>query len=408
MHALWLWPLNLSESNPTQFQKAILKRCVHAIALLKPLGRLLFPTNGSMDVSLKDQRRAGLLSIMVICVAVSVLLCLSLFVNIYPVEQMMHHQAQVSYPVSTHTYSEQEMQETLAFWTPERMRAAVALEASSQHSQLAPQTQQTIRPLGSSHPSGSAASNSSFSPAVSPAQPIPRSLYPTQFRTVGKIFTTLAGGTDVGSGVALISKNRSVVDTAGHVFYDLGKRIWVQKVMFCPQYNNGNCPAGKWVAHVASVDSAWQSNGNFGQDFGDMAVFPMNKGVLDNVIGGSAYQYNGSQFTNELAAGYPENLNGEVMYACSGTGVADPAKNPRLAGIPCNMGGGSSGGPWFSHDAKGHVFVNGHTSAAAEGLLFAPYYNSEWFAVFNAVQNTQNPPSSSLVSRHTFPQTPAQ
>jgi hypothetical protein len=170
--------------------------------------------------------------------------------------------------------------------------------------------------------------------------------------------------------------------------------------MFCPQYYNGSCPAGEWFGRYSSVDGGWISSQNYAQDFGDFAVAPDPYGItIGAAIGASGYLYNGPQFSaQEVAYGYPGNLsNGQIMYVCNGNGIPDQGSppNPGLEGMPCDMGEGSSGGPWFTHDPTYGVVVNGHndisSSAIINGqsvaILYSPYYNSEWYNVFNNAQN---------------------
>lgn len=382
-HSVCFYQLRLRERKLTQFKQTFQRCFVHSVVLPGPFAKSLT----------KCQQRVLTLLIL--------LVSLALLLSLRPAEQTTRHQ--VVYPVVTHTYSEQEMQKTLAFWTPEHMRAAVGHDASSIHSQPVSHSGKVLGlppALNLSQPHIVGPTN---------AQLVSTSLYATKLRTVGKLFVidpstnpgVIGGGSC--SAVSLVSNNHSVVDTAGHCLYNQDKNTWNEDILFCPQYNNGICPVGKWVAKFVSVDAAWKSNHNATQDFGDIAVVANSNGALTDVVGASGYGYDGPQFTNEQAYGYPGNLsNGQVMYSCNGTGLTDPGHNPGLAGIPCsNMEGGSSGGPWFSHDAKGNMFVNGHNDVGAEGLMFSPHYNSEWFAVFNSVQNTKVSSSSPLVSVHT-------
>jgi hypothetical protein len=235
----------------------------------------------------------------------------------------------------------------------------------------------------------------------SSAQPVPQSTYATEHPTVGRIFATISQGVGVQcSGVLLVSKNHSVIDTAAHCLYDPNKQTWFQNLMFCPQYFNG-CPGDMWYARYAAMDTGWMSSHNSEQDFGDFSVAPNLDGIsIGSFIGGSGYLYDGPHYTSEDAYGYPHNLsNGEIMYTCSGSGAPvpgsrTPAPSPLLSGIPCDMGEGSSGGPWFTH-YNGGVFVNGHSDAGtiipttngqSISIMVSPYYNDEWYNIYNLVQ----------------------
>ncbi len=61
-----------------------------------------------------------------------------------------------------------------------------------------------------------------------------------------------------------------------------------------------------------------------------------------------------------------------------------------VVSIPCNMTGGSSGGPWFIK-IGGNWYLNGHNdfiSSMQPGHMFSPYYDDTWYALYDKAQHT--------------------
>lgn len=123
------------------------------------------------------------------------------------------------------------------------------------------------------------------------------------FRSVGKVFGTLAPNLlAMCSAVILASNNGSVVDLAGHCLYNRDKRVQLKKIMFCPQYYEGSCPAGKWAASSTLADPKWKASGDPALDYGIIVVSPHKKSTIADTVGASAWQYSsGTRFGNEEA-----------------------------------------------------------------------------------------------------------
>ena len=212
--------------------------------------------------------------------------------------------------------------------------------------------------------------------------------------TVGRVFLTNAAGQNLScSGTAVVSNNRSVVDTAGHCLYLYGS--WMRNVIFCPLYENGNTPYGCWAARDLEVPSEWinAKPNDYHQDFGMIIVAPNDEGLLTNVVGGVGWAYN--QPTNQAfyAYGYPAAapFDGQTRKSCEGaTGNTWKHGDGNVISIPCNMTGGSSGGPWFIQ-INGKLYLNGHndfTSGLQPGHMFSPYYDDTWYALYEKAQQT--------------------
>ncbi|MBO0783561.1 MAG: hypothetical protein J2P37_32515 [Ktedonobacteraceae bacterium] len=212
--------------------------------------------------------------------------------------------------------------------------------------------------------------------------------------TVGKVFFTNASGQNmVCSGTAVESSNKSVVDTAGHCLFWNGD--WVNNVIFCPLYDNGNTPYGCWAAQSLEVPNDWIEAGpnDLHHDFGMAIVSPNNHGLLTDVVGGAGWAYNQPTDRAFYAYGYPAAypFDGQTRQSCEdarGTFWEQHAGGT-VVSIPCNMTGGSSGGPWFVQ-IDGKWYLNGHndfTSSIKPGHMFSPYYDETWHALYEKAQH---------------------
>ena len=225
-----------------------------------------------------------------------------------------------------------------------------------------------------------------------PGQP-PRDkslLYPLS--TVGKVFFTNAFGQDsMCSGTAVTSRNGSVVDTAGHCLYWYGD--WVHNMVFCPLYDHGNTPYGCWAARDLEVPSDWidAKPNDFHHDFGIAIVSPNSQGTLTDVVGGAGWAYNQPANQPFYAYGYPAGypFDGQTRASCEDSlGTLWPHGEGSVISIPCDMTGGSSGGPWFIL-IKGNWYLNGHNdfiSSMQPNHMFSPYYDATWYALYNKAQ----------------------
>jgi V8-like Glu-specific endopeptidase len=264
----------------------------------------------------------------------------------------------------------------LQYWTADDMRTAInADETSGSVSAL---TQDTINPSA-----GKAARQEGQAPSSG------ESSYPLS--TVGKVFFSNASGQNmVCSGTAIVSNNHNTVDTAGHCLYWNGG--WVQNLIFCPLYNNGTGPYGCWAARALEVPSGWiNTPNNFHEDFGMVIVSPNSKGNLTDVVGGAGWAYNQAVNQSYSAYGYPAagRFDGQTRQSCqASSGKLWQMGGGTVVSIPCDMTGGSSGGPWFIQSGN-NWYVSGHndfTSNLQPGHMFSPYYNDTWYALYNEAQ----------------------
>lgn len=212
--------------------------------------------------------------------------------------------------------------------------------------------------------------------------------------TVGKIFFSNSYGQDfVCSGTAIAGSNHNVVDTAGHCLYWDGG--WVQNLIFCPLYNNGDTPYGCWAARDLEVPSDWidAKPNDLHHDFGMAIVAPNSQGDLTDAVGGAGWASNQPFNQSFSAYGYPAGypFDGQTRKSCENAiGKKWQHAGGTVISIPCDMTGGSSGGPWFIK-INGDWYLNGHndfTSSIQPGHMFSPYYDDTWSALYNKAQNT--------------------
>ena len=212
--------------------------------------------------------------------------------------------------------------------------------------------------------------------------------------TVGKVFFTNAAGQDMTcSGTSVKSLNHSTVDTAGHCLYWNGD--WVHNLIFCPLYENGSTPYGCWAARALEVPSDWINArpNDYHHDFGMAIVSANSQGVLTDLVGGTGWAYNQPVNQPFSAYGYPAAypFDGQTRQSCEDAlGKTWQHGGGTVVSIPCNMTGGSSGGPWFIQ-ISGHWYLNGHndfTSGLQPGHMFSPYYDDTWYALYNKAQDT--------------------
>jgi V8-like Glu-specific endopeptidase len=200
---------------------------------------------------------------------------------------------------------------------------------------------------------------------------------------IGKVFFTLAGVNYVCSGNAVASANESTVATAGHCINE-GPGSFATKFAFVPAYENGTRQYGTWTAKELYAPTQWSSKGDMGYDTGFAVMNQLNGKNLSDVVGSSGVEFNAPRGLAYKSFGYPaaSPFNGETLKSCKGTATNDPY-NPlfKTQGIPCDMTGGSSGGPWFiqtspttgSGGLQNSINSYGYNRSA---VMYGPYWGS--------------------------------
>ena len=191
------------------------------------------------------------------------------------------------------------------------------------------------------------------------------------YPAVGKVFFRLGGYSYVCSAAIVDAPSARLVWTAGHCIRDAGRRgRWASRWIFVPGYERGERPYGSWPASVI-----WSSNGwlrkNDNMDFGAAQIARSNGTGVQTAVGyGLAFAANQPVEQNWEAIGYPaDGYFDDALWHCqSPYAGSDPSvhkSGPLPFAIGCDMGGGSSGGPWIS------------SSTGALGAVTSYGYNNE-------------------------------
>jgi len=230
------------------------------------------------------------------------------------------------------------------YWTPQRMRAATPGSTLVDDNIMAE----------SSTPDSEA-------PKSGPVTQVPAQAADAQVETeasdealidhIGKVFFTLRGADYVCSGNAISSANENTVATAGHCL-NAGPGAFVSRLTFVPAYDNGAAPYGQWDAIELFAPTQWTMRGDISYDTGFVIVSSPTGSTLSDTVGASGVVFNDSRELSYTAYGYPAlpPFTGETLQSCAGSATADPYGQTESQGIPCDMTGGSSGGPWFVSD----------------------------------------------------------
>ena len=258
------------------------------------------------------------------------------------------------------------------YWTPERMQAAVpgdtlAGKALERGNRTSPALVEKGKPSSTKGTKGKPTIAQSENPVSH----------------IGKVFFTMGTTNYVCSGNAVTSGNRSTVATAGHCVNESG--AYATNFVFVPAYDNGAAPYGKWTAKALYAPSQWVSNGDMTYDTAFAVVNPDSNGkLLTDVVGGSGTAFNQARGLTYKAFGYPQAspFNGTSLWSCTGKATND-TNNPQFGtqGIPCDMTGGSSGGPWFiqmnsstgSDGLQNSINSYGYNGSA---VMYGPYWGS--------------------------------
>jgi V8-like Glu-specific endopeptidase len=270
-------------------------------------------------------------------------------------------------PSSVDTWVVPQTQMSGAYWTAERMRAA---------------TPGDTLVAGKTPPAGTTrADGPKKTVAAAKADPrvTPRATQEATVGHIGKVFFTLGGTDYVCSGNSIAATNKSTVVTAGHCVNE-GPGAFATRWVFVPAYDNGSAPFGQWTATKLAAPSQWTGNGDITYDTGFATVGTVNGATLSDTVGASGVSFNQSRGLTYSAFGYPAAapFDGETLQSCNGPASDDPFGQSESQGIPCDMTGGSSGGPWFIGGGSGgsQNSINSFGYNTVANTMFGPYWGS--------------------------------
>jgi hypothetical protein len=250
-----------------------------------------------------------------------------------------------------------------SYWTRDRMRAARPLDVLSLPG----------RPVQQATPQDDAAQG-----AVAPTTGAEVEGDGGVVRTTGKVLFTLGGQDLQCSGSAVTSRNRDLVLTAGHCITD-GAGAVATNWAFVPGFRDGRAPFGVFPAREITTTQEWGQRGDIAFDVGFAVLDTVGGRHLTDVVGAQGIVFDEPDGRDVVAFGYPaeEPFDGGRLVACAGTAVPDTVAGTTDAGIPCDMNGGSSGGPWFVDldrvTGTGLVgSLNSFTFTGLPGVMFGP------------------------------------
>ena len=278
-----------------------------------------------------------------------------------------------------------------AYWTAERMAAAVPADL---HLDVRRGPRTTPEPIPQAKPSkpsgGTAAAGSTWTGQGLVA------------RTTGKVFFTKGGTNYVCSGSVVDAANDSTVLTAGHCLHEGkadGTGQYATNWTFVPAYD-GNAtdvaPYERWPFVSMQTTAGWAERGDLDFDVAFAAVDDTDPATpsLEAVVGGAQQiRFGQAPKLSVYAFGYPQAApyDGTTLTYCSGDTAPDPYGRT-TQGLVCNMTGGSSGGPWYSGfnptTGVGVTYsLNSYryTSGTYSNRMHGPRFGTEVAALFNAV-----------------------
>ena len=260
-------------------------------------------------------------------------------------------------------------EEIAAYWTPERMEAAIPVGGWSRGSEAAP----SARARGSLHS------------RVRKVKRFPK-------RTHGKVFFSIGATDYVCSGTVVDAPNRSLVWTAGHCVYEPGLvgGSFATNWEFVPAYRGGHAPFGEWPAVALQTTPQFKDSGTIGGlgfdptfDLGAATVARSPRGrPIQRVVGARGIAFNRPARQQYHAFGYPAvqppaEFTGRRMFRCDSrlTGRDASVGPPASMRIACDMTPGSSGGGWVSKG--GNVMsVTSYGYNDDPRSLYGPYMGS--------------------------------
>lgn len=262
--------------------------------------------------------------------------------------------------------------EATAYWTPERMRRATDRTQHLPIRKPAPGAARTQaeRP-------GTPATVAGIAPTLASSPESPR-------KTIGKVFFTMGGKDFVCSANSVTAANKSVVSTAGHCVNE-GPGSYAERFVFVPSYDNGDAPYGEWTGVSAYTPDEWSQRGDINQDTAFVVVDKLDGATLADTVGATGVAFNQARGRQYTSFGYPAAppFDGETLRSCQGTASDDTVGGPgrQSQGIPCDMTGGSSGGPWFlgsGYNGPSSVqnSVNSYGYGKNSTTMYGPYWGS--------------------------------
>jgi V8-like Glu-specific endopeptidase len=279
-------------------------------------------------------------------------------------------------------HSASTMKAIAAYWTPQRMREAIA--ASAPKSSPTPAVTLPKSTASASLPAGvTVLSRPTGAKRLGPTGVRPDNLATTA--TQGRVFfhNGVTNQNASCSGGTVNTPKGDMVVTAAHCVY--ANFSYMQDWIYVPAYYNGPTGWGTWFASNMAVTSAWRFNANPNDDFAIVNVAPASNGVsLVKTAGANGLVTDQSYNQSVVIWGYPGAYNnGLTPEYC----ITSTFQSGSLVGAPCNLSQGASGGPWLtSYNATtglGYEFGETSTESASLTDNYSPYFGSDFITLYN-------------------------
>jgi hypothetical protein len=223
----------------------------------------------------------------------------------------------------------------------------------------------------------------------------------------GKVVFTMGGSDWICSGTVVDDGGRagySMVLTAGHCAIDETNGTFATNWTFIPAFDTQptyTCSSsvyGCWTAVGLAVHNRFATAGSFNDqavtnDWALAIVGPGGKdnSQLDAKVGSYPIAFSGVSKGDKLYAfGYPAagKYHGSDLVYCAGAITEDAGTSDLTWGMPCDMTGGSSGGPWLSgfSETTGTGTLSSLNSYGYSGsaVMYGPKFNSRTQATYTA------------------------
>ncbi|MGK5553364.1 trypsin-like serine peptidase [Actinomadura kijaniata] len=203
---------------------------------------------------------------------------------------------------------------------------------------------------------------------------------------IGKLFYQRKNGGDwYGCSATVINtRSKSVVWTAAHCLWDKKAKRQMKNIWFAPNLKSGNvAPYGLWAARQISFPRGYSNKGTNNYDHG--AVLLNRTGnyrstPVQDQVGAFGWNFTDT-FSHSFVynLGYPGELNNGTLIDdtrlryCTGSVRRRQQAGPDFKEMNCNMGRGSSGGPWTASMGSNPQIV-GHNSFmwAGKNKIYSP------------------------------------
>jgi hypothetical protein len=270
-----------------------------------------------------------------------------------------------SFAPAVHHRTTDSAQDILRFWTKQRMATAWPLAVPAGHParQHASATGPSFKVEGQGGPQG----NGWWNPNMGTWPMVGRLyMYDKRLGWWGYCSATVVG-----------SANLSMIWTAGHC---VKGRSWFAKMLFVPGQNSADgfqaAPYGRWPVADLWTSGAWSKSSScetdcpWGSDYAAALAWPRSDGTRLATAVGSLGMWFGAGLTgaNVLALGYPasppyfDEYEGFLFYCYNPISFYEGDDHGKYQWhIPCDMTGGSSGGPWLAQSG-GRWYVVSDTS----------------------------------------------